>query len=265
VALAAGHELADLADLAELAELADLAAPGAIANGHPGEDGAPRGSSPDLCVFQEWLNGLTVAAVTAMRLSIALVLAFATTAAASPVDRPAEPRSENTALALSLGGELASLALLSVQVVYGEIRGGCGSSDLAAVETTSDRCNVIDNSVMPGLAIVGAAGLVVAPSFGHWYAGGGWTRGMKLRLAGLGIATLGSMAISSWDEDGLRPDRMPGAIVPAIGVALFAIGTVDDIATARRAVRKRNAAIGDLTVTPTATANGASIMLAGRF
>ncbi len=64
-------------------------------------------------------------------------------------------KSEGTALALSLGGTVASLAMLAVG----------------------------ENQTNDGLGAIGGIGIWVAPSFGHWYAGKLWTQGLTLRLA----------------------------------------------------------------------------------
>src|SRR5688500_14459968 len=80
-----------------------------------------------------------------------------------PVQRAApELLSENTALLLSLGGTLTSYTMWGLAQ-------GVTSYRLAGT-----------------LVLTGALGTLVAPSFGHWYAGKIFTRGLGLRLGAIG-------------------------------------------------------------------------------
>src|SRR5687768_15794321 len=120
---------------------------------------------------------------------------------------PSEPLSEGTALALSLGGTAASYALL-----FGGALGGSGTAEL-----------------------VGFGGVLLAPSFGHWYADKYLTRGLGLRALGLGVVLTGAMI--SLSECPLTFDHSAepceesdrGPAVAIAGLAVFAWGTIDDI------------------------------------
>jgi hypothetical protein len=88
------------------------------------------------------------------------------------------------------------------------------------------------------LALVGAIGSLVAPSFGHWYARSYWSPGMTARVvsvlgAGIGVALVGS-ALFREDRDG----RAFAGIVLVLGGGLgYAGGTIYDLATTRAATR----------------------------
>ncbi|MBP9207766.1 MAG: hypothetical protein KBG28_27630 [Kofleriaceae bacterium] len=147
-------------------------------------------------------------------------------AAPAPVDADAEredgPKSPGTALLYSLGGTAAALALSTAGANAPE-----GSAAGGAMST------------------VGALGLWLAPSFGHWYAGNGFTKGLGLRLAGGGVATLGIIgfvgcAFSSGHGDGGSDCTVPGLLMLS-GAGMFVGGAAHDIATAPREARRYNA------------------------
>ena len=167
----------------------------------------------------------------------------------TPPAAPAQPepvsgsyRSPGTALALSLGGTLGSLALVSV-----------------ASTTENDT-----------LGMVGSLGFWLAPSFGHWYAGKGWTKGLSWRLAGGGAATVGLMwfAVDCIPGCG-NDDAHPGLLLAIGGGVAFFGGVVHDIATAPGAARAHNARlegrVHDLAVRPTFGGGRAGVALSGRF
>lgn len=206
-------------------------------------------------------------------LCLAILALSTTSAAASPADLDHGERSEDTAFKLSLGAELGSLALLSAPVLHAALT-DCnvyepGSGGEVVVDTRTDgMCSrgVSNTFMLAGIA--GAAGTLIAPGLGHWWgANRPVTRGLALRLGGLAVATLGSMALACWDEScSTRPDRFPGVLVPISGVALYVAGTIDDIATVRGAVRARNAQLRSVTVVPAPMANGGGgLVVAGRF
>ena len=155
---------------------------------------------------------------------------------------PSEPLSEGTALALSLGGTAASYALL-----FGGALGGSGTAEL-----------------------VGLGGVMLAPSFGHWYADKYLTRGLGLRAAGLGVVITGAMIALSecpltfdHSAEPCEESALPSAVAIA-GLGLFVWGTLDDIVTAPRRVRARNAA-HPIAVVPTLRGDGGGLAIAGRF
>jgi hypothetical protein len=146
----------------------------------------------------------------------------------------------DTALGLSLGGTVASWAMLIVGSKY----------DNAALGTT------------------GALGTLLAPSFGHWYAHDGLTRGLGLRLLGLGAGAVGlSMALDHLFDDSESAHADDGTIAALMiaGIGLYAAGTIDDIATAPSAAHRYNARFEVMGVVPTMSQHGGGFALAGRF
>jgi hypothetical protein len=142
--------------------------------------------------------------------------------------------SENTAVMLSLGGALASWAVL---------RAGVGSDSGAGV-------------------LLGGVALVLGPNAGHWYAGTAATRGTGFRLlsvAGMGYGLMRILAC----EDGCDSDN--GGYVFLGGAALYLVATIDDIITAPAHVRARNRRLDAVGVVPMVSDRGAGLGLAGRF
>ncbi len=189
-----------------------------------------------------------------MRSAIVIVslLAASSTALAQPAMTPPAAASEGelspeAALVLSLGGTVAS---------YGAI-------GLAIATETSD------------LGSIGMIGTLVAPSFGHWYAGKIITRGALLRVGGLLTFVVGVLA----DSEGCslfysgHGDPEPadcgedfrttkGTAIILAGIAMFAGGTIDDIVTAPRRARRHNES---LRLQPIVRADGGGIAIAGAF
>ena len=75
-----------------------------------------------------------------------------------------DEKSESTAFWLSFGGTVGSYALVF------------GGSALAAQSRNSSASNLAGSA-----ASVGLVGTLIAPTFGHWYGGKGFTRGFGLR------------------------------------------------------------------------------------
>jgi hypothetical protein len=171
----------------------------------------------------------------------------------APVSEPArvpvgEPSSEDLALTLSLGGTVASWGLLF------------GSGYLAG--RSENAAGV--------LGLAGGFGIVFAPSFGHWYTGEIFTRGMGLRLAG-GAAVMVGFAVAlsqsglfTEDESSNTGEPMAGPLIALAGVGLFVAGTVDDIVTAPRRVRRQNRERG-FALAPIAIPRATGLALSGRF
>lgn len=154
----------------------------------------------------------------------------------------AEGKQEDTALALSLGGTVASWSLL----------------------LGSNRLSHGRDEIQVASVAVGALGALVAPSFGHWYAGGGLTRGFKTRLVST-LALIGATALAVGcigDEgqgDGCHEGGM--LVLGAAGAIGFAVGTIDDIATAPARARARN----EWMLVPALRPTGGTVSLTGRF
>jgi len=204
-------------------------------------------------------------------LAVALVLVLAVrTAGAQPgmvdPDPPPPPQrsqvplpeelSESTAFWLSLGGTVGS---------YGLWIGA------AALATSS-------NSRIAGtLGSAGVVGTVIAPGFGHWYAGKYFTRGLGLRLGGVGVAFIGLLVAiggcplfdgghgDETDSDCGNPG--PGAALALLGAGMWVGGTVDDIIQAPRRVNRINAARNEASyaLTPLLRHDSAGLALVGAF
>jgi hypothetical protein len=162
-------------------------------------------------------------------------------AASSPVapapPAPAPPAEgdsdEGTANLLAVGGTLASWTVLLAAASTGH--GNNGAVPLAGVST------------------------LLAPSFGHWYAGTPVTGWLGLRAA----AVLGLIIVVSRCEDECNV-----APVAYAALALYAIGTIGDIATTPVDVRRHNAErrmLRDLAVAPMIRRGGGGLVLGARF
>jgi len=205
----------------------------------------------------------STAARIALVLATVTALAQAAAAQSEPIGEMAAPgrpavdhsgdKSETTALALSVGGTVASWSLL-IALPYAMDRWGAhpvGSAE-AGIGITAEA--------------VGAIGAVLAPSFGHWYAGGGWTRGLTLRVAGLGVAAAGlGVGVAACLPEGECDGAAVIGVAAAIGGgALFLAGTIHDFIHVRDRVRERNARRA-VVVAPTPMPGGAGLVVAGAF
>ena len=182
--------------------------------------------------------------------TMALVLAIAGRAAAQPTEPraappppPEEELSETTALGLSIGPTVVAW--------------------VALVATLS-----VDDDSRIAIPFAGLG--ILAPSFGHWYAGSSWTRGLALRTAALlpfGIAlnrTMSCPLVLETDFRGCGPDRLGQGLVIA-AMALYAAGTLDDIITAPAAVRRHNERLRSIAVVPMVRRDAGGLMLAAQF
>jgi len=166
--------------------------------------------------------------------------------------------SESTALWWSLGGTIGAYGLM---VLSGTLARNNSSSNTAELVGT-----------------VGSIGVFLAPSFGHWYAGKYWTRGLALRLGSIGVLFGGLLIALSSDpcplfgghdtascDSGSTPDTIAIATVIAAG-GMFVWGTVDDIVDAPRRVRRMNAEAGyTLSLAPLRSRDATGIALVGRW
>lgn len=134
---------------------------------------------------------------------------------------PEDPVSERTALWLSVGGTLGA---------YGLFAGG------AALGSRSD--------VARGVAVIGGFAVIVAPSFGHWYAGRIGTRGMAVRAAAVPVALITlliGIAPGSTASREFHRNLLIGGM--SIAGGMWVAGTVDDLIQAPVEARHRNARI----------------------
>ncbi len=166
--------------------------------------------------------------------AIALVmLVAARVASAGPND---EPKNPDTALALSVGGVVAS-----------------GATMLGATGGNATWW------------IVGAGTLVITPSFGHLYAADYMTWGLGLRLAAPLAIYLGSkMSCVNPDGDGCSRPGNGQILMYGLGAGAFVTGIVLDLATARSAARDYNREHA-VTVAPAPISGGYGLAVVGRF
>lgn len=135
------------------------------------------------------------------------------------------PKSENTALALSLGGTAASAALV--------IAGGQSNNG--------------------GMITAGLLSSLVTPSLGEWYSGTLVTPGMGIRAASAVATVVGfAQAMKCFDADGDCHTPDSAGVLLFGGLIGYAGGAIYDIATAPSAARRYNQRHGlQLTLAPT--------------
>ena len=145
-------------------------------------------------------------------LTLVASVAAASVAHADPGDEG--PKSPDTALQLSLGGTLASAAMLGI---------GLSSNN-------------------GGLAMAGLATSLVTPSLGEWYAGKPLTAGMGIRVASAAAEIAGlAEAFKCIDaEDTCSNDSGAAGLLIFGGLIGYAAGTIYDIADAPRSAREYN-------------------------
>jgi hypothetical protein len=206
------------------------------------------------CVVIEVLLKIAIAAASIL-LSLAVGVAAQPAspplaAAPEPPVRAGAPLSEDVALSLSIGGTVASWGLL------------IGSVYLADRSTGA--------AVLSGTA--GVAGVVIAPSLGHRYAGKLFTRGMKARLIGgltavVGLAVIVAQSNIFEGDPADHPvgDSTAGKLIALAGAGLIVAGTIDDVITAPRRVRRHNRGLRDVAVAPLAASGAAGLAVGGRF
>jgi hypothetical protein len=182
--------------------------------------------------------------------TMALVLSMAGRAAAQSAEPPAPPPpeeelSETMALGLSIGPTVVAWVAV------------------AATLSVDD-----DNRVALSLA---GLGTLAAPSFGHWYAGTPWTRGLVLRTAALlpfGVALSRArncpFHADSIGTEGCGPDRLGEGLAIA-AIAMYAAGTLDDIVRAPAGVRRHNERLNSVAVVPMVRRDAGGVMLAAQF
>lgn len=176
-------------------------------------------------------------------------------AAQAPQGAEGAQLSESTALSLSLGGTLGSWGLL----IGAPFVSYFGHEDAGTVMSTA-----------------GGLGVLFAPSFGRWYAGEIFTRGLGLRLGGAALTivgvgmTLAEAPIGFGHDDTPEDDSKTGGLGPVVlmaGLGMFAWGTVEDIAKAPGAARRTNRerAGAGFALAPLVTRHSAGFALGGQF
>lgn len=164
-----------------------------------------------------------------MTLRFAVVLAVALLLRTHIAAADPEDLSPGVGLALSAGGATASIGLVAFGLM-----------------------NTTSNGWRPNfkLATVGLASSLITPSFGEWYAGKYWTAGLKLRLAGVAVATVGLSQLTICFEACSHPDNSAAAVLIGFGLVTYTAGIAWDIATAPSTVREKNALRHHPVITP---------------
>lgn len=151
-----------------------------------------------------------------------------------------EPYNPNVALGLSLGVTLA----------------GAGAFWVGVGEHSDT------------LGMLGAAGVFLGPSTGHWYSHHYLTRGLGVRSLGVAAAFAGVVASLDacplFSEEQCK-DSVAGETLMILGGAAYVAGTIDDIVTAPGEARRRNGRIKNLSIAPVITSRQAGFAIAGSF
>ena len=194
---------------------------------------------------------------TRFALAFAAVTVVTATAHAQEAELPAL-KSERVATGASVAGTLVPIAMM-----------------VAASQ-------IEDDATSSALALGGAAGLFIGPSAGHFYAGQIMTKGLALRLGGA-MVVAGSLVAGFGDDCFLFCPDNPDSSVPylhedtndnnehwlgvaVIGVGVFAVGVIHDIATADNEARAYNRAHArTLTIAPTLGREQAGFAVVGTF
>jgi len=150
-----------------------------------------------------------------VRIAVLIVLVLASSARADDKD-------PDTALALSIG---------ATAVAAGVTVGGVLCYP-----------NVDSHASCNALLVAGAAGLLFAPSLGHWYAGRIAPPGLWMRGAGgtAGVLGVGMIAVAVLSEGSTGSLGLAGGALALSGAGLFVCGIVEDLVEARRAATRYN-------------------------
>jgi hypothetical protein len=109
------------------------------------------------------------------------------------------------------------------------------------------------------LGVVGIAGMLLGPSAGHWYLGEGVTTGLALRLTG--AAVIGGLVLGD-----PHANHVGVLIVGGIaGVGLWETGTIWDLVTLPRSVRRYNKRQIEMQLAPMVAPGTTGLSVAGRF
>jgi hypothetical protein len=159
------------------------------------------------------------------------------TAAAQSTAGSTPPKSENTALAISLGSTIGLLGLASLQTT----------------------------GTIPGTLVFAA--LFAGPSTGYWYGDSPeWHRGMIIRTIAVGASALGVSAFSRCSLFGPSNSGCDtGGFVVLAGAIVVLVSDVTDIVNVRGAVHDANKTRGPIVaLLPTIGAGGRSAGVAVR-
>lgn len=166
-------------------------------------------------------------------------------------DPPLEPKSEDVALALSLGG-----AAVSIGTIVGGAMAYKGGS--------------IDERTWYVVGAAGFVGLLFLPSAGHAYADDAFSTGLEIRvgslLGGIGLLAVLPCPHSSDPVEGLGCSGLgTKAVGLYAGAAGLALGIGWDVATARRAARAYNGEHHLVVAPMPLPGGGTGLAIAGTF
>lgn len=194
------------------------------------------------------------ASLPASLLSLSTLVALGGTAAAQPSLTPAAaPRaeaapaarySETTALALSVGGTVASYALALATPELAKSDGGRAA-----------------------LGVTAGLGILLGPSLGHWYTGKIFTPGLAMRGGALlGFALGAGVSLAECPLFGDADcDSSLGTALAVASLGVFTMGTIHDIYRAPIRARAANRALSSITVAPLVSSKSAGVTIGGRF
>jgi hypothetical protein len=150
---------------------------------------------------------------------------------------------------------LLAVLAATASCAHGRSRSPSVARDISVGSTLAAAGLTVAASIVPpeeeqrmvGGAIGGVVTLL-APSFGHWYAGEGWTIGLAIRLGGAGVGVLG-LGVAAYDvvrcidggEGCAWGGRVPVlAATTLIGGTLVIAGAVLDLVRADDSARAHN-------------------------
>jgi hypothetical protein len=161
----------------------------------------------------------------------------------APAQSVREPVSETAALWIGLGGTLGAWGTVAAGAVLSQQHSSWAGPAL----------------------VVGIGGTLLAPSAGLWYAHAGLSRGLALRVAGVGLEAAALFVATRCDDE---CSSSGSALIEGLaigGLGVYAAGTIDDIVAAPGEARRYNERIRSLALVPVIRRDVTGVALAARF